>query len=343
MKNPFKNFLVYQLGIVARPGVSVIGNLMGDIASNETNEDGNYNDEVYTRGAEHSDPTGAQWVRYGLATVAEGEFMHDLDGAGLLMGVQFNQRILPAATRDEEVKKKVERLEASIGHKASKADYAAIRDEVEFELLPKSHIRRTIVYVLLTPENKAIVFNTSSKKAIDALACVQGFINNFFEIQVHAFECERLPVPWMDALARSDEDGLFMPARSLMVKGENKRTIRVKDRGVGSVEVQAVLSTEGYEVRELQIDWYDEGEVDPKMAFTFTEKMAFKNCVIDAVVMTEHGDKDAQEVGFHSFAWICARMYRDLIKQIATELGGQKLPTPSKEPSTATDEDEDEF
>ena len=61
---------------------------------------------------EVTDPTAGDWRRVGLCEPMKGEgFIVDLQGAGKLMAVQFNERILPGRVRDEQLAKEVVKVD----------------------------------------------------------------------------------------------------------------------------------------------------------------------------------------------------------------------------------------
>lgn len=119
--NPFKAFIAYAIA--------------------------NIPDEYDPEALSSQDPSGGQWSTMG--------FIEPLPGLGesmvampssMLFAIQFNDRMLPAKVRDERVKAMVARLEAQQGRKVGKREYAEIREQVEFEMLPQAFIKRTVVY-----------------------------------------------------------------------------------------------------------------------------------------------------------------------------------------------------
>ena len=105
------------------------------------------------------EPSGGQWRSIGLINALPGEgLLVDMDG-GKMMCVQFNERILPGKVRDEHLGKRVAKLEQMEGRKLSKKEYAQLREQVEFDLLPRAFVRRTNVPVIFMakPANVAAV------------------------------------------------------------------------------------------------------------------------------------------------------------------------------------------
>lgn len=344
MSNPFKNFCVFNLHHKAGPDVTTMDLMVqyipDDVSLNvrENQEDG--------MPFMADDPTGGQWGCSGFAAVEDGAVFADLEGAGWMTAIDFRERILPAKVRDKEVKKRADALAAQQGNKVNKKDYAQLKEQVEFELLPVSHIRSTKVLALLTPEDKLFVFTSSAKKAFDSMAIITGYLNNYFEIQASPLVVKNAVVSVLNGIARDEahDDDMFGASTGMTMKGEGKRMIKIKDRDVHGHEIQELLNDDTYDVHELEMSFTDDGDDEPCLYFTINDKMVFKGVRIPDTVLTAATDKgDDGAVAFHSHAWLVARNYRNLIKHFIEEMGGEVSPSPESEaaqPATVLGEDE---
>lgn len=286
------------------------------------------------------DPSGGQWSASGFSIASEDQFLHDLDGSGLMVCVQFNERILPGKVRDEHLKKAIARLEEQQGHKASKKDYASMRDQIEFELLPKAFIRRLRVPIIITPEDHVLVFTSSVKKASEAIACLWGALNGEMSVEIYPMAVNKAPTAWLTGLANKagdEEYGLLEPRNSAVLKGAEKRTVRIKDLDVAGHTAQQLI-TDGWDVVDLGITFLDDEEDDARMTFLLNDKLVFRGCSIPNVsIGASKGDK---VIDFHSFAYLMTRTLRDLIEATIDELGGEKLLTPGTPQTPAADDEE---
>lgn len=210
------------------------------------------------------DPSPSTWRSIGLTSVIPGE--DDLRvnvEVGNLMMVQINERILPGKVRDEELKKRVAKLEDQEGRKVSKKEYAELRDQTEFDLLPRAFIRRTNIPVFFCKNTRMgaqwmIVFTSSAKKAGDVVAFLES-----------VFDDGWLPMPVsthgsvqsvLTQIVTGDHEGTdWAPGRAGMLKASDKRTVRVKDAAVSSERILGLIK-DGYEVTELQIEHGDESQ-----------------------------------------------------------------------------------
>lgn len=278
------------------------------------------------------DPSGGQWASIGFAETFEGDLVTELSSARSLMVVQFNERILPAKVRDEKVKAKVAKLQDQEGRKISKKEYAQLREEVEFELLPKAFIRRSQVPVFFSVDGTMLVCTGSQSKADKTVAFL-----------AHAFEHLE---PWQIQVARATEQSLtllakadiddeirgFRATNSALLKGDGKRSIRIKDRDIGSQEVQALL--DDYRVHELGIETYDGVSGDIELSFSVNDNFVFKRCTLPDVKAT--GLKDDQ----HGYALLCAQTYLVVYHSLLRHFGGA-LPKPVDSSNDATTQDEE--
>lgn len=280
------------------------------------------------------DPSGQSWRAIGIGRTLDEEIGRDLDGVGALMGVQFNERVLPGNVRDNLMKAKVAKLEAQTGKKVSKKEYAQLRDEAESDLLPKAFIRRTTVPVMLVAPDLLLICSSSPKKCDDIVYVISRMFNDLAkrELKVYPFDCNTELGTWLNGVARdtadqpSSGDLYFLSTNAAVLKGENKRTIRIKDRDIESGEIQALLK-EDYQVKELGLTLTDDD--GPALNFSVNDQYVFKGAAIPDVQATRLKDDS------HGYAVLCAQTYRLVLKNLFDALGGLK-PLP-------TEEDDDEI
>lgn len=337
MSNPFKAFIPYVVTLPNAGG----GNPAGarNVLTNLDNDD--IPDNLIT-----TDPTGGQWRTVGLAECHEGNLIHDLDGAGVLLNVQFNERILPGKVRDEHLANVIADITERQGRKPGKKEYAQLRDQVEFELLPKSHIRRTGVYVLVCPDNTVLVFTSSAKKADDAMAVLGALLNDSHTAAWTLYQVKNDVTSWLTGLAKISHNSCFEPTDAAVLK-KAREVIRLKDADLGSLEVMTLIDSDQFDVTEMAMDCMtgDDSDIDSEvyMSIVLNEKLIFKRCLFPDTVLASSTDKGEDgKVAFHSFAYLVAREYRAMLKTLTSELGGQVLQEPSKDTKTTPAANEDD-
>lgn len=316
--NPFKAFIPYLVD--ATPGIATHP----------------FHDHRVT------EPSGGDWRRVGLTfpLPIAGAITESLDGNAYLMAVQFNERILPGKVRDEKVSKEVKRLQDAEGRKLSKKEYAQVREQVEFDLLPKAFVRRTIVHVLffrLGIHTAMLVCTSSQKRADDCVAVLMGAFGD----TLRPWKIETtLPIEQrLTTLAKDnywtevDYDLPFEPTDCAVLKGGEKRTVRIKDKDISDSDVQSML--EHMVVNELGIQYGDSAENG--VTFTLNTNLTFKRITLPDVKTT------ALKEDFFGFAVLCAGTYKRLLADLLPALGGIKdKPTTSvATPTSASNDDEE--
>lgn len=268
-----------------------------------------------------TDPSGGQWRAFGLVEPIKGEgLMVDLNGSGDLLTVQFNERILPGKVRDEALGKKVAQIEKQEGRKVSKKEYAQLRDQVEFDLLPKAFIRRTVVPVILSKQY--LIICTSSAKRVDD--CL-GVLAAALDTEINAVQVQDDLKGQFRTLAIGydqwdmDHDGMvapFGPTDNAVLKGENKKTIRIKDKPLEDGDVKDILRLAEYEVCELGVAYGDKWDSEPEMTFTVNTSLVFKR--VETVGIKTGG----KEYDMHAHAAFVALQYRKMLTDFIEANGG---------------------
>lgn len=324
-KNPFKAFIPWRMKVEDSTPMKVAKHLRA-------------NEMDISEYLLSSDPTGGSWGSVGLVAAHEGNLVHDLDGAGYLINVQFNDRVLPAKVRDEHLQTKLNSLYEQTGRRAGKKEYAQLRDEVEFEQLPKSHIRRTNVYVLVTSDH-FFVFTSSAKKANDAMAVVLSMFNEVKTATVWQANYANSVSGWLTTTAKEGGITGFWLGDNAVLKKE-KECVRFKGVDLGGTDVDHLLKDE-FTVTEMSLIHMSIDD-EERLTFTLNEKGVFKAIALADDIAAEGTDKTEDgQVALHSLAWLVSREYRDLLNDITTELGGEaeQATSTGKQPPAA-DEDE---
>lgn len=289
------------------------------------------------------EPSGGQWRSIGLINALPGEgLLVDMDGAKM-MCVQFNERILPGKVRDEHLGKRVAKLEQMEGRKLSKKEYAQLREQVEFDLLPRAFVRRTNVPVIFTETNWSdssllmMICTASQKRADDVVALLTAVFGE--TLKPWKIEMGR-PIPGsLTTLAcdgflfneHTQEECSFYPTDAAVLKGSGKKTIRIKDKDIQEHDVQTLLK-QSYAVTELAIR-YGEDEDAPMLTFTVNDNFVFKRVALpDVQVMPLKEDA-------FGFALLCAQTYVRMIREIIAAFGGMAQ-RPQASTSNVDEDDE---
>jgi DNA recombination-dependent growth factor C len=272
------------------------------------------------------DPASFAYESLGLMPPFESDRpVHDLDGAAYLLCYQYNQRILPGAVRDEKLKVRIAELAEREGREVTKTEYAQLRNEVEKELLPQAFIRRTYIPVLVY-KDLLLICHTSVKRQediIDHLCRLFGVRNISTTIELFFTNNDIDTTLKTVAIDGSSDQNVgesyFEASDAAVLKGSDKRTMRIKDRNVSHAEVQNALVNGSYSVIELRMDWNTE-DGDTLMTFNLTDKF-----IVKSIKMAETVElKSAEDL--HATYYIYAQQFKALVPDIIDLLGGESSP-----------------
>ena len=281
------------------------------------------------------DPEGSQWRQMGFTPIVEpDEYAIDVQGAGILCCLQMNERILPGAVQREKMVERVQSIQEREGRKIGKKEYAALRDEVAMELLPQAFIRRKLIPVMFV-DQWVIVF-TSSASLSDAVVTqlVRAIADpNVISLHTLAQAVTANADSILTQLAKDgcspehDEDGNYldnlMAGVQVVLKGENKQMIRVKDKDVQSHDVQELLK-QNYTVRSLGLDFYEAGDSDPGASFVLNDMLAMSGVKLHGVETGREKDEKDKYDAFINTAWLTARIMTRIIGTVVATMQGLK-------------------
>ena len=286
-----------------------------------------------------TDPTAGDWRRVGLCEPMKGEgFIVDLQGAGKLMAVQFNERILPGKVRDEQLAKEAAKVEKADGRKISKKEYAQLREQVEFDLLPRAFIRRTVVPILFTKidadRNLMLVCTSSAKRADDCVEILTGVYPDLQPtvLSVEADVSSRLRTLAIDGFLQDEDnerESGFFSHNNIVLKGDEKKAIRIKDKPVGDADVQALLNDAKYTVVEMGVG-YSADHRDEGFTLTFTVNAA----IIFKRIVTEGVKASMIKEDLYAYTVMCLGLYKQMLVRFVAAFGGLAS-------TASTDEDDD--
>lgn len=345
--NPFKSFITYGIGV-------------GLYAKLLNREDAN--EKIERRATE--DPTGATWGTMGFVSPdGSGDFAIEMAGSGAVMlAVQINERILPGKVRDEHLKERLKAVREMEGRDPGKKEYAQLRDEVEAELLPKSHIRRTTVPVLVY-EKRVVFFTSSAKRASDLASLLWSLCNDFgFHPKMLPLATKDTADAWLTSVAKSEDDSPLVPLDSAVIRAafaEDKSVVRIKDKDIDDSDVQALLADSDYRVTELLVSVLEGAQDGPQgvagASFTVTDKLIVKNLKFPDLAIREAigeagAEDDLGKAEFMGMGVLVALSVTAILDVICVALGGEDRTvydegddTPDLDAFAEADDEDDEL
>jgi DNA recombination-dependent growth factor C len=286
------------------------------------------------------DPTGGSWRTMGFVPVdVDNELTMDVQGAALLVCVQVNERILPGAVLREKMVERIASIQAREGRKLGKKEYAQIRDEIEFELLPTAFIRRKLVPIMFTNNNRTLIFTASAKLCDDIFVLLMRACPGYAELKPQALDSvvKNSIAGTLTTLAKDgqtdmvDDDDRATDyigvANAAVLKGDGKKTIRIKDKNIAESDMQALLKQD-YTVTALRLDFFEANSIEDEAAtFTLNEHLVISALVLANIDVGKEKGKAEEFDKFMATAWAVAIITHQIIEAIIRVMGGYRDPS----------------
>lgn len=282
------------------------------------------------------DPTGTEWSNIGITSVMPGEdaIVHDLDGAGYLFMYRRAERKLPAAVRDEELKRRYDALVEKEGRALNKQEFAQLREEVEIALLPKAFVVPKTFPVIVT-KNRLFICTSSATIAEKIMTHLMRMCEtrkvalDWSDMTTEVLPSQMLTRIVRDGVAQIDDEGdeMLYPAKSAVFKGDKKNTVRVKDRDLGHDEFKTIVNEGEYAVTELAMTLMVDG-VD-RANFSVTDKLIFKGIKLSDITVAGTGIDTAD---LHATYWLFAKEVDRILNSVmVVYLDGQEDEHPDQD------------
>jgi recombination associated protein RdgC len=251
-----------------------------------------------------------------------GELVHAV-GADLLVCMQVEQRILPAAVVQEEAAKRAAVIAEQQGFKLGRKAMKELREQVTQDLLPRAFTRRRKTFAWINVGAGWLVVDAASeKKAEDVLELLRHSLDTF---PVALLRTERSPMSAMaDWLAASEAPAGFTIDQDCTVRSvaEDRKEVSYR-RGINDEQIREHLEAGCLPIKLAMT-------FDDRVSFVLTERMEFKridllDVVRDSVRADEH--EDAQALFDAEFALMAGELLR-LLPAIVAAMGGDLARTP---------------
>lgn len=268
------------------------------------------------------DPTGSQYNTIGFGEVLTGETHLDVEGAATLLNVQINERILPASVVKEKMRQTLDSIEEREGRRPGRKEFAQVKDEVLQTWLPKSHIRRKQVPVLIRGR-RLFVFTTSAKLADSVCMFLQRVFDKSMQWAMLAGVSDMSPANVLTVAATDGDVDDFTVTTEAVLKGKDKQTIRIKDKDIVSDDVEKLIA-DGFQVTTIGLSY---GEDDDQVVFTLNEHLVVSKLQFAGVPKPPRAASEAElSDNLIAAAWLIATGVNSLVDAIgATFCANGKL------------------
>jgi recombination associated protein RdgC len=218
---------------------------------------------------------------------ASSPLVHSSNGFMMLCGKK-EEKVLPSAVVNEMVQEKISDAEEKQGHKLSKKERSAIKDELIFELLPKAFTfsRKTYAYID-AKGGWLIVDAASAKSAEDLLSHLRKCLGSLPAVPLSTMENPSLVMTGWLLNGRAPEDIVIEDECELRSPEEEGGIIRCKRHDLAVPEIKNHLDS-GKLVIKLAVKWAD------RLSFVMDEHLAIKRVRFLDLIQDQVAEVDAE-------------------------------------------------
>ena len=207
---------------------------------------------------------------------------HQVDNK-ILMQVQIQSRILPASVITDALNEAVEETETIESRKLSAKEKKEVREEIEFDLLPKAFLKNEKILLWVDLKNGFTVINTPSSSKAES-------VTSLLREALGSYPC--VPFETHEDITRMSRDSGIIPdgfsyTDIAKFAGENGEKGDFQGLSMESDELE--LWRDGsVQCKELGLEW------DEKITFSLNDKSEFKKIKFLDVLNEKLNEEDPQ-------------------------------------------------
>lgn len=229
----------------------------------------------------------------------------------IMICMQFEEKILPAAVVKQELADKVKEITAQDpARKVYGKEKLSLKDEITMTLLPSAFSKLSRIYAYIDTKNQWLILGTTNAKK------TEQFIANFKKSvseDVATFELRKIPLLLTDWVKHKNYPTTFSVEKTFVLQDpkQQSRIIRCQQQDVNTNGIQTLLK-EGFEVIQLALQWQDQ------LHFVFSNKFQLQSIKYGNDIITE-GEEMEPETKLQHFSadfYIMTQSLAMLIKEL---------------------------
>ena len=245
----------------------------------------------------------------------------------ILLCLQVEEKILPAAVIRQALQAKVKRIEKLEDRKVRQKDKLSLKDEVIMDLLPRAFTKMTRIYAYIDTKTRLLVLGTTSQTRTDQFITL--FKRSFTE-GFHAFDLPKLGPVMTVWLKNKKHPGIFSVEESCLLQDPNheNRMIRCQHQDLFAQSIQTFIN-EGCLLKQVALCWHE------RVGFVLADDFSLRSIkylegVKSAANEIEAENKQQQfDADFFIMSQTLSGMIEDLLKLFAYEEKEVKVAEPA--------------
>lgn len=271
------------------------------------------------------EPASQELATYGfMAPLGKSEdapLVHESFGFTMI-ATKHVERIMPGSVVRDELKAKVESIEASQLRKVYKKEREQLKDELIQTLLPRAFIKRKVTFAAIDKQRGLIFINSSSPRtAEDLLSTLREVIGALPVRPVSVkFAPSAAMTEWLKTKKAPDQF-FVLDECDLIDAHEDGGTAKLKRQDLTGDETQLHLST-GKVTSKLSMAWQD------KLSFMLDDKLGIKRIKFEDLLQDQaEADGGEDAAGQFDASFVLMMMtFREFIPALIEALGGEEIP-----------------
>jgi recombination associated protein RdgC len=187
----------------------------------------------------------------------------------MLFSFAREERILPASVIQEHLQQKIKQIEQAEDRKVYSKEKRRLRDEIIFELLPKSFTKQKRCLAYIDPQAQWLIIDSSNKSEAENL--IELLRKSLGALKVEAISVNNTPTTQMTHwLQQKTQLGRFtIDDHCELFDSKRNSTIKCNGQDPLAAEISAHIDT-GKEVTQLSLTW------DDRISFILNKNLQLK-------------------------------------------------------------------
>lgn len=228
-------------------------------------------------------PYSAGWVP---PIDEEGEPLVRALNGYVMLCLQVEEKILPAAVINQALAEQVKAIEAAEDRKVSGKEKASLKEELTLTLLPRAFSKQTRFYGYIDTRNGWLILGTTNKKGTELFLSL--FKKTVTE-DVHPLEIKKLSPIFTQWLMHEAYPSSFGIEKNCVLQdpSQAKRVIRCQQQNLFAGSIQSLIK-DGCEIIQLGLSWLD------KVNFVLTETLLLKSIQFQEELVSAAKEMEAE-------------------------------------------------
>lgn len=224
----------------------------------------------------------------------------------LMICLQIEEKVLPAAVIRQELKEKIKQIEKEQERRVYSKEKMALKDEITLNLLPRAFTKLSQLHAYIDTKNKWLILNTThAAKTEQFLSLFKKSVTD----QIQPLELNKLSPILTHWLKNQINPGTFAIEKNGVLQDPNQqnRIIRCQQQDLFASGIQALIK-DGCEVKQIAMNWQD------RVKFIFADNFSLRSIQFQEELITQsHEMSETKQQQFDADFYIMTETFGNLL------------------------------